>query len=112
MAPTVWYNVRDLDVGTALLPRHAALRGAPVRPGGELGDDRARRDGDRPGGGRAARGGGVAHVDVDDLKAEAERLREAGVEIGIVLELSGAMRLLDVFDPDGNRLQFAQELRA
>ena len=30
---------------------------------------------------------GVAHVDVDDLKAEAERLREAGVEVGIVLEL-------------------------
>ena len=54
---------------------------------------------------------GVAHVDVDDLKAEAERLRAAGVEVGIVVELGGEMRLLDVFDPDGNRLQFAQELR-
>jgi hypothetical protein len=53
---------------------------------------------------------GVAHVDVDDLKAEAERLREAGVDVGIVVELGGEMRLLDVFDPDGNRLQFAQEL--
>jgi len=27
-----------------------------------------------------------------------------------VFELHGAMRLVDVFDPDGNRLQFAQEL--
>jgi hypothetical protein len=27
-----------------------------------------------------------------------------------VLELHGAMRLLDVFDPDGNRLQLAEEL--
>jgi hypothetical protein len=29
-----------------------------------------------------------------------------------VFELHGEMRLLDVFDPDGNRLQFAQELRS
>jgi hypothetical protein len=27
-----------------------------------------------------------------------------------VLELHGQMRLLDVFDPDGNRIQLAQEL--
>jgi hypothetical protein len=27
-----------------------------------------------------------------------------------VFELHGQMRLLDVFDPDGNRIQFAQEL--
>jgi hypothetical protein len=53
---------------------------------------------------------GVAHVDVADLKHEAERLREAGVEVGIVLELTGEMRLLDVYDPDGNRVQLAQEL--
>ena len=54
--------------------------------------------------------GGVAHVDVDDVKAEAERLRAAGVEVGVVFELHGAMRLLDVYDPDGNRIQLAQEL--
>jgi hypothetical protein len=28
----------------------------------------------------------------------------------VVFELHGQIRLLDVFDPDGNRLQFAQEL--
>ena len=55
--------------------------------------------------------GGVAHVDVDDVKAVAEELRADGVDVGVVFELHGEMRLLDVFDPDGNRLQFAQELR-
>ncbi len=54
--------------------------------------------------------GGVAHVDVSDVKAEAERLRAAGVDVGTVLELHGEIRLLDVFDPDGNRIQLAQEL--
>jgi Glyoxalase/Bleomycin resistance protein/Dioxygenase superfamily len=53
---------------------------------------------------------GVAHIDVADVKLEAERLREAGLEVGIVFELQGEMRLLDVFDPDGNRVQLAQEL--
>ena len=54
--------------------------------------------------------GGVASVEVQDVKAEAERLRAEGVEIGVVFELHGEMRLLDVFDPDGNRIQLAQEL--
>ena len=53
---------------------------------------------------------GVASVDVADVKAEAERLREAGVEVGIVVELQGQMQLLDVYDPDGNRIQLATEL--
>ena len=56
--------------------------------------------------------GGVAHVDVTDVKAAADELRQAGVEVGVVFELHGEMRLLDVYDPDGNRLQFAQELSA
>ena len=54
--------------------------------------------------------GAVAHIDVDDVKAEGDRLRDAGVAVGVVLELHGHIRLLDVFDPDGNRLQLAQEL--
>ena len=53
---------------------------------------------------------GVAHVDVEDVKADAERLREAGVEVGVVFELHGQIRLVDVFDPDGNRIQLAQSL--
>ena len=62
---------------------------------------------------RRAAGRGRARsrpIDVDDVKAERERLAEAGVEVGTVLELHGAMRLVDVFDPDGNRLQLAQDL--
>jgi hypothetical protein len=54
--------------------------------------------------------GAVGLVDVPDVKLESERLRAAGVEVGIVVELTGQMRLLDVYDPDGNRVQFAQEL--
>jgi catechol 2,3-dioxygenase-like lactoylglutathione lyase family enzyme len=110
MAPTVWYHVRDLDEGRRFYREllgfeelafdfedgWSTLRRGEMEIGlvqGELEDN------------------GVAHVDVADLKAEADRLREAGVEVGIVLELTGEMRLLDVYDPDGNRIQLAQELR-
>lgn len=54
--------------------------------------------------------GGVATVDVADVKADAEKLRGEGVEVGVVIELAGQMRLVDVFDPDGNRIQLAQVL--
>ncbi|MDP9284863.1 MAG: VOC family protein [Actinomycetota bacterium] len=54
--------------------------------------------------------GGVATVDVADAKADAEKLRDEGVEVGVVVELAGQMRLVDVFDPDGNRIQLTQVL--
>ena len=54
--------------------------------------------------------GGVATIDVEDVKAERERLEQNGVRVGTVLELHGAMRLLDVYDPDGNRIQLAEEV--
>jgi catechol 2,3-dioxygenase-like lactoylglutathione lyase family enzyme len=53
---------------------------------------------------------GVATIDVEDVKAERERLERSGVRVGTVFELQGAMRLLDVYDPDGNRLQLAQDV--
>jgi catechol 2,3-dioxygenase-like lactoylglutathione lyase family enzyme len=53
---------------------------------------------------------GVAMVDVDDIKSEADRLRGQGVQVGTVIELAGQMRLVDVFDPDGNRIQLSQPL--
>ncbi len=49
-------------------------------------------------------------IEVDDVKAEATRLREAGVNVGVVLEIPGAIRILDVFDPDGNRIQLTQDV--
>ena len=54
--------------------------------------------------------GAVLALDVDDVKGEAERLRREGVDVGVVVELHGTIRLLDVFDPDGNRLQLTQDL--
>ncbi len=52
----------------------------------------------------------IATLEVSDLKAEAERLREAGVNVGVVLEIPGTIRLLDVFDPDGNRIQLSEDV--
>jgi catechol 2,3-dioxygenase-like lactoylglutathione lyase family enzyme len=110
MAPTVWYRVRNLDEGRRFYrevlefeelsvdfeERWSTLKRGEMEIGLSEGEPED---------------AGVAHVDVADLKAEADRLREAGVEVGIVLELTGEMRLLDVYDPDGNRIQLAEELR-
>jgi catechol 2,3-dioxygenase-like lactoylglutathione lyase family enzyme len=52
----------------------------------------------------------VFTVDVKDVKREASRLRAAGANVGVVVEIPGTIRLLDVFDPDGNRLQLSEEL--
>ena len=108
MTPRVWYQVRDLDRARAFYTgtlgfdqvrshdRWAVLVRGPMEIGVAQGepDDH----------------GGVATIDVDDVKAEAERLRAAGVDVGVVLELHGQIRLLDVYDPDGNRIQLAQVL--
>lgn len=56
--------------------------------------------------------GGVATVDVDDVKAEAERLRGLDVDVGTVVELHDELRLLDIFDPDGNRIQLVEDIAA
>lgn len=107
--PAVWYRVRDLDAGRRFYREQLGFQ--------EIFFDGAERwsrlqHGEMEIG--LAEGepeeGGVAHVDVPDVKAEAERLRAEGVEVGTVLELHGEIRLLDVFDPDGNRIQLAQEL--
>ena len=110
MPPTVWYHVRELDSARQFYretlgfeetavdfdERWSHLKHGAMEIGlaeGEPEEDSA-----------------VAHVDIADLKTEADRLRTAGVNVGIILELQGEMRLLDVYDPDGNRIQLAQEL--
>jgi catechol 2,3-dioxygenase-like lactoylglutathione lyase family enzyme len=54
--------------------------------------------------------GGVASVSVDDLRTEVERLRGLGVDVGTIVELHGQVRIVDVFDPDGNRIQLTEEI--
>ena len=111
MTPTVWYHVSDLEQSRRFYrdtlgfeetavdfdERWSHLRNGPMEIG--LAE------------GTPAEDGPVAHVDVEDVKAVADRLRDAGVNVGVVVEIpQGVMRLLDVYDPDGNRIQLAQEL--
>ena len=110
MVAVVWYHVRDLDLGRAFYRDQLGFTET-------LFDGVARwsklQRGDTEIGlaeGEPEEGGAVAHVDVDDVKAEGERLRAAGVNVGVVLELHGEMRLVDVFDPDGNRIELGQPL--
>jgi len=56
--------------------------------------------------------GGVATIDVENVKAEAQRLRDLDVEVGTVVELHDELRLLDIFDPDGNRIQLVEDIAA
>ena len=105
----VWYLVRDFDQGRDFYKRVLGFEETYV----DFDDKWAKLErGDM----RIALGegdpveAGVAMVDVDDVKADAERLREEGVNVGVVLELTGQMRLVDIFDPDGNRIQLSQAL--
>ena len=107
---TVWYHVRDLDAARTFYTEKLQFTEVFVDTDGEW--SKLERNGMEIGLGQGEpqEDGGVAHVDVEDVKAAAEELRQAGVDVGVVLELHGEIRLLDVFDPDGNRLQLAQEL--
>jgi len=105
----VWYRVRDLDAARAF---YTGVLGFEET----FSDDegrwiRLRREdmeialwessGDE---------GGVASINVPDVRAEADRLRAAGIEVGVIVELHGEVRILDVFDPDGNRFQLTEEI--
>jgi catechol 2,3-dioxygenase-like lactoylglutathione lyase family enzyme len=107
---TVWYHVRDLDAARAFYKDKLGFTETFVDKDGVW--SKLERNGMEIGlaQGEPEEESGVAHVDVEDVKAAADNLRQAGVEVGVVFELHGQIRLLDVFDPDGNRLQLAQEL--
>jgi catechol 2,3-dioxygenase-like lactoylglutathione lyase family enzyme len=107
---TVWYHVRDLDAARAFYKEKLGFTETFVDDDGAW--SKLERNGMEIGlaEGEPQEDGGVAHVDVGDVKAAAEELRKNGVDVGVVFELHGEMRLVDVYDPDGNRLQFAQEL--
>jgi catechol 2,3-dioxygenase-like lactoylglutathione lyase family enzyme len=107
---SIWYRVRDLEAARAFYCSKLGFDEAYVdeedrwarltRGNAEV----ALAEGD-PGDEEA-----ILTLDVPDVKAEAERLRGEGVRVGTVLEIRGTIRLLDVFDQDGNRLQLSQDL--
>ena len=106
----IWYQVRDLDAARAFYrdrlgftETYAADDGWAKLEHGEMHIALAEGDPQPE--------GPVASIDVDDIKAEAERLRGERVEVGTVLELHEEVRVVDVFDPDGNRIQLVQQLR-
>ena len=112
----LWYRVSDLEAARDFYTRHLGFREVYFDE-----DDRwarlARNDfelaiaeGEFAGAGEPSGEGAMATLDVDDVKAEADRLRSAGVNVGTVVEIPGTIRLLDVFDPDGNRLQLAEDI--
>ncbi|HEX2293451.1 MAG TPA: VOC family protein [Gaiellaceae bacterium] len=107
----VWYRVRDLAAARDWYTDKLGFTETYYdEPGGwarlERGDMQIGLAAGEP------EDGGVAAIDVDDVKAEAERLRADDVEVGTVLELHEQVRLLDIYDPDGNRVQLVQELKA
>ena len=106
----VWYLVRDFDRGRDFYKRllgfdetyvdwddkWSKLEKGPMRIALAVGEPTL--------------SGGVAAIDVEDVKGLADRLRHEGVEVGTVLEFAGQLRLVDVFDPDGNRVQLTEEI--
>ena len=110
MGPTVWYHVRDLDEARRLYRETLGFEETAVDFNERWAHPSTGPWKWAPAEGEPADDGGVAHVDVTDLKSEADRLRSAGVNVGIVVEIQGELRLLDIYDPDGNRIQLAQQL--
>ena len=108
MSVKVWYHVRDLDAARRFYTTTLGFDEQEVDDGWARLVSGAMEIGLTQG--EPTEDGGVATIDVGDVKAEADRLRAAGVDVGVVVELHGQMRLLDVFDPDGNRIQLAQVL--
>jgi catechol 2,3-dioxygenase-like lactoylglutathione lyase family enzyme len=107
----VWYRVRDLAAARAFYTGKLGFTETYLDEEGswaklERGDMQIALAEGEP------EDAGVATIDVEDAKAEAERLRAEDVEVGTVLELLNEVRLLDVFDPDGNRVQLVQQLRS
>jgi catechol 2,3-dioxygenase-like lactoylglutathione lyase family enzyme len=107
---SIWYRVTDLDSARSFYTEKLGFREAYVDE-----EDRWARlvRGNvevAVAEGEPAEDEAVLTVDVEDVKAEAQRLRAEGVKVGVVLEIPGTIRLLDVYDPDGNRLQLSQDM--
>lgn len=111
MATRVWYRVRDIDDARGFYTSKLGFTETYFDADGrwakmECGDMQIAIAEGEP------EEGGVATIDVDDVKAEADRLRGLDVEVGTVVELHDELRLLDIFDPDGNRIQLVEDIAA
>jgi catechol 2,3-dioxygenase-like lactoylglutathione lyase family enzyme len=107
--PRIWYHVRDLDRARDFYTGRLGFTETMKDDAWaelERGEARIALAEGEP-----QPDGPVASVDVEDVKSEAERLRSEEIEVGTVLELHADVRVVDVFDPDGNRLQLVEELR-
>ena len=112
----IWYRVTDLEAAQDFYKRTFGFEqiykdeedrwARMVRNGLEI----ALAEGEFEGGGEGGEEDVIATLEVTDIRSEADRLREAGVNVGVVLEIPGAIRLLDVFDPDGNRIQLSEDV--
>ena len=112
----IWSRVTDLEAAQDFYKRTFGFEqvykdeedrwARMVRNGLEI----ALAEGEFEGGGEGGEEDVIATLEVTDIKSEADRLREAGVNVGVVLEIPGAIRLLDVFDPDGNRIQLSEDV--
>jgi len=100
----IWYHVTDLEAAQEFYKRTFGFEQVYKDE-----EDRWARM-VREGGGEEGEEDVIATLEVTDIKAEADRLREAGLNVGVVLEIPGAIRLLDVFDPDGNRIQLSEDV--
>ena len=108
----IWYRVADLDAAVAFYTQRLGFtvtyrddddRWARLERDGielSIGEEVPEPDEE----------GALLTLDVDDARAEAERLRAEGVDVGVVVEIPGTIRLLDIFDPDGNRIQLSEPL--
>jgi catechol 2,3-dioxygenase-like lactoylglutathione lyase family enzyme len=106
---TVWYGVRDLERAREFYTEQLGFREVYRDADGRW--MRLERDRDELALAESPEEtGAVLSVAVADVKGEAERLRQAGVPVGVVVEIHRTIRLLDVFDPDGNRLQLTEDL--
>jgi predicted enzyme related to lactoylglutathione lyase len=105
----VWYHVRDLDAARAFYTQKLGFEETYV-------DEESRWAKLERGGMQIALAegepheGGVAAVDVADARSEAERLRAEGLEVGTVLEIPGEVRIVDIYDADGNRVQLVEQI--
>ncbi len=107
---TIWYRVRDIAAARSFYTRTLGFTETYFDEDGRW--SRLERDGVEVAlaEGEPESDGPVAHVEVADVRGEADRLRAEGVRVGVVVELHGAIRLLEILDPDGNRIELAQEL--